>query len=156
MPRRLNPPPPAAALHGSADDVEAQFYEALQRADIDKLMAVWADDDEIVCVHPGGGRAIGAAAIRATFEAVFANGGVAVRPEQVHRLLQMGTALHHLVERIDIKTEQGTQSAWVLATNLYVKTALGWRLASHHASPGMPHEPPVLGGHPSAPTATLH
>ena len=156
MPRRLNPPPPAAALHGSADDVEAQFYEALQRADIDKLMAVWADDDEIVCVHPGGGRAIGAAAIRATFEAVFANGGVAVWPEQVHRLLQMGTALHHLVERIDIKTEQGTQSAWVLATNLYVKTALGWRLASHHASPGMPHEPPVLGGHPSAPTATLH
>ena len=153
MPRRPTTQPPPAALHGSADDVEAQFYEALQRADIDRLMAVWADDDEIVCVHPGGGRAIGAAAIRATFEAVFANGGVAVRPEQVHRLLQMGTALHHLVERIDIKTEQGAQSAWVLATNLYVKTALGWRLASHHASPGMPHEPPVLGG--DAP-ATLH
>ena len=80
MSRRPTTTPPAAALHGSADDVEAQFYEALQRADIDKLMAVWADDDEIVCVHPGGGRAIGAAAIRATFEAVFANGGVAVRP----------------------------------------------------------------------------
>ena len=156
MPHRTSTPPPAGALHGSADDVEAQFYEALQRADIDKLMAVWADDDEIVCVHPGGGRAIGAAAIRATFEAVFANGGVAVRPEQVHRLLLMGSALHHLVERIDIKTEQGKQSAWVLATNLYVKTAQGWRLASHHASPGMPHEPPVLGGNTPAMLATLH
>ena len=62
MPRRPTVPPPAAALHGSADDVEAQFYDALRRADIDRLMAVWADDDEIVCVHPGGGRAIGAAA----------------------------------------------------------------------------------------------
>ena len=153
MSRRATTPPAAAALHGSADDVEAQFYEALQRADIDKLMAVWADGDEIVCVHPGGGRAIGAAAIRATFEAVFANGGVAARPEQVHRIHHIGSALHHLVERIDIKTEQGTQSAWVLATNLYVKTAQGWRLASHHASPGMPHEPPVLGS--DAP-ATLH
>jgi uncharacterized protein len=39
-------------------------------------MAVWADDDEIVCVHPGGPRVVGAAAIRASFEAIFANGGI--------------------------------------------------------------------------------
>ena len=146
MPRRPTVPPPAAALHGSADDVEAQFYDALRRADIDRLMAVWADDDEIVCVHPGGGRAIGAAAIRATFEAVFASGGVSVQPEQVHRLQQIATALHHLVERIDIKTEQGPQSAWVLATNVYVKTVQGWRLVAHHASPGSPTEPVQPGG----------
>ena len=38
----------------SADDIEQQFYEALQRGDIDKLMAVWSDDDDIACVHPGG------------------------------------------------------------------------------------------------------
>ena len=42
---------------------------------------------------------------------------------------------------------------WVLATNLYIKTAQGWRLASHHASPGTPHERPVSDG--EAPT-TLH
>ena len=156
MARRPTTPPPAATLHGSADDVEAQFYEALQRADIERLMAVWADDDEIVCVHPGGGRAIGAAAIRATFEAVFANGGLAVQPEQVHRLVHIGSALHHLVERIDIKTEEGPQSAWVLATNLYVKTIQGWRLVSHHASPGLPHQPPVLGGNTPSQPAMLH
>ena len=156
MARRPNPLPPAATLHGSADDVEAQFYEALQHADIERLMAVWADEDEIVCVHPGGGRAIGAGAIRATFEAIFANGGLAVRPEQVHRLVHIGSALHHLVERIDIKTEQGPQSAWVMATNLYVKTAQGWRLVSHHASPGTPHPPPELGGDMPTQPATLH
>ena len=38
MPHRTSTPPPAGSLHGSADDVEAQFYEALQRADIDKLI----------------------------------------------------------------------------------------------------------------------
>ena len=156
MAQRPNPLPPAVTLHGSADDVEAQFYEALQRADIERLMALWADDDEIVCVHPGGGRAIGAAAIRATFEAVFANGGIAVRPEQVHRLVHIGSALHHLVERIDIKTEQGPRSAWVLATNLYVKTAQGWRLVSHHASPGLPHEPPMLDASTAAQPVTFH
>ena len=66
--------PPAAALLATPDDVEAQFYEALQQADLDKLMAVWSDDDDIACVHPGGPRVQGHAAIRASFEAIFANG----------------------------------------------------------------------------------
>ena len=132
--------PPAAVLLSTPDDVEAQFYEALQHGDIERLMAVWADDEEIVCVHPGGARMIGAAAIRASFEAVFANGALHLHPEQQHRLQQAGFALHHLVERIEIATEQGPQSACVLATNVFIKTALGWRLVAHHASPGMPME----------------
>jgi uncharacterized protein (TIGR02246 family) len=139
--------PPAAVLLSTPDDVEAQFYEALQQGDIERLMAVWADDEEIVCVHPGGGRVIGAAAIRASFEAVFTGGGLHLLPEQLHRMQQAGFALHHLVERLDIATEQGhQQTAWVLATNVYVKTALGWRLAAHHASPGAPQEPTTRGG----------
>jgi uncharacterized protein (TIGR02246 family) len=144
--------PPTAPFNGSPDEVEAEFYEALQRGDIERLMAVWADDDEIVCVHPGGSRAIGAAAIRANFEAMFSSGGIPVRPEQVHRLQHLGGALHHLVERIEVEAERGTQTAWVLATNLYVKTAQGWRLASHHASPGTPDMPAADREGP----ATLH
>ena len=144
---------PVAALLGSADDVEAQFYEALQQADIERLMALWADDDEIVCVHPGGGRVVGPVAIRATFEAIFANGGIPVRPQQVHRLQHIGMALHHLVEAITVPAQQGTQTAWVVATNVYVKTVHGWRLAAHHASPGSPHKPTMPGA--DAP-ATLH
>ena len=66
----------AAIVGGSADDIEAAFYEALQTGDIDKLMACWADEDELVCVHPGGPRVIGAAAIRAAFDAMFANGSI--------------------------------------------------------------------------------
>ncbi|MDZ7592680.1 MAG: nuclear transport factor 2 family protein [Rubrivivax sp.] len=145
--------PPAASLIGSADEVEAEFYEALRRGDVERLMALWADDDEIVCVHPGGMRIVGGAAIRASFEAIFANGGIPVRPEQVHRLAAMGSALHHLVERIEVSGEQGPQTAWVTATNLYLKTTRGWRLASHHASPALGHEPPVVGGEPPS---TLH
>ncbi|MDO9073621.1 MAG: nuclear transport factor 2 family protein [Rubrivivax sp.] len=132
------PPPPLPA--DSPDEVEARFYEALQQGELDRLMALWADDDEIVCVHPGGARVVGAAAIRASFETIFASGGIPVRPEQVHRLQQPGFALHHLVERIEVTGEGGAQVGWVLATNVYVKGALGWRIAAHHASTAMPHE----------------
>jgi hypothetical protein len=67
----------AAALGGTADDIEAVASTRRCRgADIDKLMACWADEDEIVCVHPGGARRGGRGAIRATFEAMFANGSI--------------------------------------------------------------------------------
>ncbi|MCU0969567.1 MAG: nuclear transport factor 2 family protein [Rubrivivax sp.] len=144
--------PPAAALHGgfaSADEAEAQFYEAMRLGDLERMMAVWADDDEIVCVHPAGARVIGAAAVRASFEAIFAAGAVPVEPGQVHRLSAVGSAVHHLVECIRVRTDEGEQTGWVLATNVYVKTARGWRMVAHHASPGSPHEVPTLGEAPS-------
>ena len=37
-------------------DAEAAFYEALERADLEAMMEVWAEDEEIVCVHPAGPR----------------------------------------------------------------------------------------------------
>ena len=139
MPRNK---PQTAALMASPDDVEAQFYEALQQADIDKLMAVWSDDDEIACVHPGGPRLVGPAEIRASFGAIFANGAIALQPQGVRRLLGLGCAVHHVVERITLTDANGEHSAWVLATNVYLKTAQGWRMVAHHASPsGEPAEP---------------
>ena len=130
----------AASLDGDADEVEASFYDALQNGDIDKLMACWADEDEIVCVHPGGARLVGAGAIRATFEAMFANGSIQARPERVRKVESLASAVHNVLERIEVLTADGPRHAWVIATNVYHKTAQGWRLVAHHASPGTPSE----------------
>ncbi|AEG91448.1 YybH family protein [Ramlibacter tataouinensis] len=130
----------AANLEGNADDVEAAFYDALQSGDIDKLMACWADEDDIVCIHPGGPRVVGAMAIRATFEAMFANGSIRAWPERLRKIESVGSAVHHLVERVEVLTPGGPRNAWVVATNVYLKTAQGWRLVAHHASPGSSSE----------------
>lgn len=138
MPRRK---PPVTTLGATPDELEARFYEALRKGDIESLMSVWAEDDEIVCVHPGGPRVIGTAAIRAGFEAIFANGPIPVQPEQVHRMRGLSGAVHHLLERVEVQTDDGQRSAWVMATNVYLPTAQGWRLVAHHASPGTLHAP---------------
>lgn len=140
------PPPPVVAE--SADEVEAQFYEALASGDLALMMALWADDDEIVCVHPSGVRCVGPAAVRASFEDILSGGGMPVQPEQVHRLHTMDSAVHHLVERIS--GEGG--HAWMLALNVYVRTPAGWRIVAHHASPAQGHLVPAEGEAPS----TLH
>jgi uncharacterized protein (TIGR02246 family) len=139
------------ALGVTPDELEAALYEALRSGDLDALMAVWADDEEIVCVHPGGPRVVGPAAIRASFEAIFSNGSIPVQTEQVHRLEAMGCRVHHLHERVAVQTDAGERTAWVVATNVYVQTARGWRLVAHHASPGS-LQPPELDTTPS----TLH
>lgn len=77
-----------------------------------------------------------ARAIRASFEAIFANGGIPLQTENCKRVHTLSAAMHNLVEAVAIVSADGVQRASVVATNVYVKTALGWRMVSHHASPG--------------------
>lgn len=118
-------------LNGSAADVEAAFYDALNRADVDALMALWADDEEIVCVHPGGPRLIGHAAIRTAWSAILEHGGLHIRPSQLHETHNLMSSVHTVIEG---STAVGDAPAHLLATNVYVKTPRGWRIVLHHAS----------------------
>lgn len=136
MPKPKVPP----ASTGNADDIEAAFYDALQSGDIEKLMACWADEDDIVCVHPGGARLVGAGPIRATFDAMFSSGSIRAFADKVRKVEAMSASVHSVLERIEVLTDQGPQHAYVIATNVYHKTAQGWRLVAHHASPGTPRE----------------
>jgi ketosteroid isomerase-like protein len=138
----------AANLDGNADDVEAAFYDALQTADIDKLMACWADEDDIVCIHPGGPRVVGAMAIRATFDSMFSNGTIRAWPEQARKTQALASAVHNVLERVEVLTPEGAGHAWVIATNVYHKTAQGWRMVAHHASPGTSNEIQEVSGTP--------
>ncbi|MCX7239509.1 MAG: nuclear transport factor 2 family protein [Burkholderiales bacterium] len=126
-----------ATLGGTPDDVEVAFYEALRTADIDKLMTCWADEDDIVCIHPAGPRVVGLAAIRTAFEGIFSSGGaLRVEPQAVRRVDSLASAVHSVLERVELMTPEGLIHAHVLATNVYHKTPQGWRLVLHHASPG--------------------
>ena len=129
----------AAVVGGTPDEIEQAFYEALHNGDIGQLMACWAEEDDIVCVHPGGGRLIGAGEIRSTFERMFSNGGVQAFPERIHKIQSLTSSVHHLVERVEVNTPQGASQAYVLATNVYHQTPQGWRMVAHHASPGTPN-----------------
>jgi ketosteroid isomerase-like protein len=135
----------SAKIPGSAEDVEAVYYDAIAANDIDALMALWADDDEIVCVHPGATRLIGHAAIRASWVEVFERGGVRLAPTRLHASLNMMSAVHSVLE--EVRTPGVEQpDLHIVATNVYLKTPAGWRIVMHHASvaPGpAPDETPA-------------
>ena len=129
---------PSQKIFASPQDVEAAFYEALERCDIEAMMAVWAEDEEVVCVHPGGARLVGYTPIREAWQRVFANGRkLRVRLSQQTAVTtpfaMVSTLLQHIANHDD-----ESLSAPVAATNVYVRGALGWRLVAHHASPVPP------------------
>jgi ketosteroid isomerase-like protein len=130
----------SVTVGGNADEIEAQFYDALRAGDIDKLMSCWADEDEIVCVHPGGSRMVGSGAIRSAFDVMFTNGTIRATPMRVRKIEALSSSVHSVIEKIEVMTQEGPREAYVIATNVYHKTAQGWRMVAHHASPGTARE----------------
>jgi hypothetical protein len=131
----------APFLRSSADETEAAFYDALSRSDIDTLMSFWAEDEEVVCIHPGSVRLVGHATIRASYEALFERGTVKIRPVQVHVIRNMVTAVHNIIEEVHRppRTVEMVPEMHILCTNVYIKTPRGWQMTLHHASvaPGL-------------------
>lgn len=125
--------PRVILIQDSPDEIEAAYYDALARADLETLMALWADDEEIVCIHPGAPRLIGHVAIRATWEGILARGGLHIQPLQLHATHTVSTAIHSVIEKIH-HPENTQADMHIVATNIYMKTAQGWRMAAHHAS----------------------
>ncbi|NIW86597.1 MAG: DUF4440 domain-containing protein [Gammaproteobacteria bacterium] len=123
-------------VYTTPEAAEAAFYEAFQRADLEAMMAVWADDETIVCVHPMGPRVQGRAAVTESWRRIFANSG-AMRFEiaDAHSVHDSQLSIHCVHEDIDFGA-QLRQHSRVIATNVYRLTADGWRMILHHASPG--------------------
>ncbi|MDX9842535.1 MAG: nuclear transport factor 2 family protein [Aquabacterium sp.] len=140
------------ALMTTADETEASFYDAMRHGDVDKVMACWADDEEIACVSPGGPRTVGTVAVRAAFAATLATGPVHITIEHVRSMESAVCAVHHVTEKVQVMSTEGLQTAFVIATNVYLRTPQGWRMVAHHASAGMPQDLPDI----SEPRSTLH
>lgn len=132
----------------SPEETEAAFYDAISRADVEGVMALWADDEDVVCIHPGAPRLVGHASIRASWESIFEQGGVQIRPVQVHITQNVMTSVHNIIEEVH-RTVSHRQDIHILATNVYMKTPQGWRIVAHHASV-VPGEAP-----PNVPVAAL-
>ena len=123
------------AIFTTPQEAEAAFYEAFEKADLEAMMAVWADDDDIMCVHPGGIRLSGMAQVREAWRQIFA-GGQMLRFRLRHQQFVNGMtlAVHSAYEQVSVAGEAQARNP-VIATNIYMRTENGWRMVVHHASP---------------------
>jgi ketosteroid isomerase-like protein len=135
MPKKTIAPQPQFATPA---EVEAAFYEAIEQADLEGVMAVWAVDDEVVCIHPGGPRLDGYAAILEGWKQIFAHGNrLRFKLTDLNEHAGMTYAVHVLCEWVS-DANKLSESTPVFATNAFTLTERGWRMILHHAS-AAPH-----------------
>jgi uncharacterized protein (TIGR02246 family) len=125
----------ARKLFPTPDDAETAFYEAFERADLAAMMVVWAEGDEVLCVHPSGPKLVGFDAVRDSWMQIFTSGmRLSVRVGETRRVDGPLVAVRTLVETISTPGPDASTQR-VNVTNVYVLTDNGWRMAVHHASP---------------------
>ena len=106
-------------------------------------------------VYPGVIITVAAAAIAIllifvipTFESMFSNGTIQAHPQRLRKVESLTSAVHSVIETIQILTPDGPRVAFVTATNVYHRSAQGWRLVAHHTSPGTPNDAADVGVKP--------
>lgn len=121
-------------------DAEAAFYDAFESGDLETMMSVWAEDEDIVCVHPSGPRLVGADQVRESWRQIFASGQQMrfhIKEQQILRGMLL--SIHSVLEHIVIAGESRPRNP-IIATNIYLLTDKGWRMLAHHASPAPARE----------------
>lgn len=128
-------------IHSSPQDIEQAFYEALEAADLEALMDLWADDEHVVCIHPGGPRVEGYHDVRDSWKEILSAGALQIRVVPVHRVEGVMVSVHNIVEQVIMSSSRGEPHVvQVNATNVYHKGPNGWKIVMHHASPAMDSE----------------
>ena len=127
-------PKKTVKLFATPGDCESAFYDAFERADLNLMMAVWADEPGIVCIHPQGSRLAGPTAIRASFTEIFSHGPTAkIKVSQLRTHQSQTLSIHSVFEIFNVPSRQESIPP-VLASNVYLLTPYGWRMIVHHAS----------------------
>jgi len=123
------------------------FYQAFEGKDVDAMMATWAEDEDIVCVHPGGPRLVGYEAVRSGWEQLFAGDArLSFNLHEIVVLETVGMALQSAVEHVSVGDDPKPRGS-AIATNVFLRTPSGWRMVVHHASPA----PAIVVGSPAGP-----
>ena len=98
------------------------------------MMTTWADDEDIVCVHPGGARVVGYDAVRSGWEQLFTGDTkLSFRLDTSSCSRRSASRCRSAIEHV--YTADGTARGAAAATNVFMRTPSGWRMVCHHASP---------------------
>ncbi len=121
-------------MFATPDEAENAFYDALRQADLTRLMQVWADDEEIVCIHPSGMRLTGYAAILSSWQHILASGPLMIYPIHPVAMTTLFSAVHVLIEQVTLTGPESGKAVNFHTSNVFHKSPTGWRMVLHHAS----------------------
>jgi ketosteroid isomerase-like protein len=124
-----------------ADELEAvvraneAFYRAFETLKIEEMEKIWAKDSEVQCGHPGWRILRGWGPVMESWKRIFENTpSMKFTLTDVKVEVRSDLAWVTLYENLNSTIAGESYSAAILTTNLFQKTAQGWRMILHHGS----------------------
>ena len=110
-------------------EANTAFYEAFKEKDIELMNDVWAEEHEVICIHPGWQALCGREAIMSSFDRIMKG----PRPPEIECVdpmvfLQGDLGVVICSERLGDST--------LVATNMFLREGDAWVMVHHHAGPG--------------------
>jgi uncharacterized protein (TIGR02246 family) len=124
----------------AVEEVNADFYAAFERGDLDAMTDIWLDDPHTLCIHPGAEPLRGAASITRSWALIMANVPYIqffltdVRVS-IHDDVASVTCTENVLTADEHTAQDSFTGARAVATNVFVRSGDTWRLWIHHASP---------------------
>lgn len=121
--------------HAAVQFANEAFYLAFSGADIEAMDEVWADQDQITCIHPGWSPLIGRDLVMESWQAILANAespAITCRNQTTH--ISGGVAYVVCYEEVD--------GGFLVATNIFVRQDGLWKMVHHQAGPAPGPPPP--------------
>ena len=121
---------------GEIREASTQFYAALKRmlnGDARALSDVWSHRAHVTAMHPLGGRQVGWAEVRKTWEQIAqrSSEGKVELKDQLIRLA--GEVAYEVgVEHVEAKLGGQIVAAKIRVTNIYQREAGAWKITHHH------------------------
>lgn len=141
-------------MYKTPAECEKAFYDAFTNADLDRMEKVWAESEDVRCIHPRGVVLLGRERVLNSWKRIFA-ASERMSLALVDRgwLKNSMVAIHTLEEHIGLKSE-GSQGKTVCTNVFRNEGERGWVLVVHHASP-LPKAKRKQ-DHPEGPRPTIH
>jgi ketosteroid isomerase-like protein len=126
---------PSLADSDAVKQANLGFYRAFESLDVHRMRAVWAQSEEIACVHPGWPLLTGFEKVMESWKRIFENTsmmhftitGIAVR-------IAGETAWVMCTENINTLMDGKVAEAKVQATNVFTRHDGRWLMVHHHGS----------------------
>jgi ketosteroid isomerase-like protein len=117
----------------------SEFYDALERGDLDALTALWVDGDEAICVHPGLAPIRGAKPVMRSWAAILASTPYlqfVLTDTQAARFGDVGvvSCTENLLSAPEGMPDTMFAGGKAVATNVFRYADGRWRMWAHHAS----------------------
>ena len=126
----------------AVEAANAELYAAFEVGDIDRMSALWAESDDVVCIHPGGPILRGRGLVLRSWSVIMANTSYIqffltdVEIDVIGDTAVVTCAENILTANPD-ENDAGSfaHPGRVVATNIFRRTGDRWRLVVHHGSP---------------------